>query len=361
MGHDAFDFPKAELHCHLDGTYRLVTIVEMARRRNVPLPSYDPAVLSRKVCVLKKCESLDEYLKTFHVITPTFAGCKASLKQLAIEAAVDKAGEGVRYIEFRYCPQLLCGDKKQLTCKEVITTINEGFKEGTSQAKTLGRSIIVRSILCTIINHPEWSMEIAKLCKEFQTQGVVGMDVAGAGDKKGKMILKHKEAFVFCKQNDIGRTAHAGEKGGPMEVKVAVEELSAQRIGHGYKVYQDKVLYKECIKKGIHFEVCPLSSYLTASVDDNMEKHPAIQFMNDRASFSLNTDDPGVQQSNLSVEYEVASNSFNFNLQQIHQTNISALKAAFVEKSLKCKLIHQFEEAYKKYMSKILQNSSVVI
>jgi len=26
-----FDFPKAELHCHLDGTYRLSTIIEMAK------------------------------------------------------------------------------------------------------------------------------------------------------------------------------------------------------------------------------------------------------------------------------------------------------------------------------------------
>ena len=99
-----------------------------------------------------------------------------------------------------------------------MTAVNEGLKEGMDEVKAnLQEEIVVRSILCTIIDCPgkksmmhdyesrfvdlEWSMEVAKLCKAFKSQGVVGIDVAGAGDKIGDLIMQHKKAFVVSDNN----------------------------------------------------------------------------------------------------------------------------------------------------------------
>jgi len=349
-----FDFPKAELHCHLDGTYRLSTIIEMAKKRKIFLPSFDPVILSKKLCVLKQCRNLDEYLEIFKFTVPALAGEPENLKRLAREAVIDKAADGVRYLELRYAPHLMLTKGSELTLEDVVIAVNEGLKEGMDEVKAnLQEEIVVRSILCTIIDCPEWSMEVAKLCKAFKSQGVVGIDVAGAGDKIGDLIMQHKKAFVFCKKNGINRTAHAGEKGNANEVAMAVDELKVQRVGHGYKVLEDEEIYKRCREQNIHFEVCPLSSFLTSSVDNDMTKHPAIRFMKDGVSFSINTDDPGVQQSTLIDDYQIASKSFLFSIQQLHSTNISALKSAFVDEQTKERLIKKFEEKYKSLMASL--------
>ena len=33
--------PKTDLHCHLDGSLRLDTVIELARKQNVKLPTFD--------------------------------------------------------------------------------------------------------------------------------------------------------------------------------------------------------------------------------------------------------------------------------------------------------------------------------
>jgi len=346
-----FDFPKAELHCHIDGTYDLSSIIEMAKERDVELPSYDPIILSRLICNLRRCESLDEYLEIFKIVGPTFAGNLANIERLAKESVIIKARYGVKYVELRYAPHFLLdenSEKNGITINDAVQAICTGLKKGCEEVKTKwNKDIVAKSILCSIITFPvSMSMEVVHLCKEFSDQGVVGFDIAGAGDEEGQMILKHKEAYMFCKENGIGRTAHAGEKGSSHEVKVAVEQLGVTRIGHGYKVLGDDELYKSCIEKGIHFEVCPLSSFLTASVPCDFRIHPAVRFMEDGLSFSLNTDDPGVQQSTLDDEYEIATTSFNFTLEQFKKLNIAALQAAFVDEETKKKLIEEFEAEF---------------
>jgi len=344
-----YEFSKVELHCHLDGTYHLSSIVEMAKSRGVKLPSFDPVMLSKMYCNLKRCESLDDYLRIFMVVGPVFLGHPANIQRLARESVMIKASYGVRYIEMRYSPHLMLEEdsaSKGIGCREIIQAVNIGFKEGMEEVKKQGKSIEVRSILCCVIFKPEWSMEVAELCLEFRNEGVVGIDVACAGDEEGDMILNHKKAFDFCLKHGIGRTAHAGEKGSSNEVKNAVEKLHVQRIGHGYHVLDDEELYKKCIEDQIHFEVCPLSSYLTGSVSTDMTVHPAIRFQADGLKFSLNTDDPGVQQSSIIDDYEIATKSFGFSRPMLYKSNIHAMEAAFVDKVTKDAFLEELKNEY---------------
>ena len=59
------NLPKTDLHCHLDGSLRLATIIELAREYNIQLPSYEEDQLSRLLICGGKVDSLQAYLKAF--------------------------------------------------------------------------------------------------------------------------------------------------------------------------------------------------------------------------------------------------------------------------------------------------------
>ena len=62
VAHDVFDaLPKVELHCHVEGTVRPATVLELARRSGRPLPVDDPTELYRYT-------SLDSFLEIFWLV-----------------------------------------------------------------------------------------------------------------------------------------------------------------------------------------------------------------------------------------------------------------------------------------------------
>src|SRR4051812_40179089 len=59
---DVYDaLPKVELHCHVEGTIRPTTVVELARAAGRALPVDDPRDLYR-------CTSLDTFLAVFWLV-----------------------------------------------------------------------------------------------------------------------------------------------------------------------------------------------------------------------------------------------------------------------------------------------------
>ncbi|CAK8697338.1 unnamed protein product [Clavelina lepadiformis] len=346
-----FDFPKAELHCHLDGCFRIDTVIELAKLRQVKLPTYDPQELVNKCCVSQRKKSLHEYLMMFLTFCPVFAGDREAIVRMTREAIEDKAKQGIRYIEFRYSPHLLADrdvapiahsiGKGNISPREVVEVVCEA---GFQAQKDF--NIEVRFILCCILSLPDWSTEIAQFCNEFSDRGVVAIDIAGTGHEGQIPIEKHVQAFQFCKDKGIHVTVHAGEAGPAAEVKTAINLLHATRIGHGYHVVDDEEIYTETKEKNIHIEVCPLSSNFTASVKPDLNLHPAKRFMKDKVNFSLSTDNPGIHHTTLLDDYFMARSTLRFTNEEIKTLNLNALKSAFCEESVKHRLIKEFNEAY---------------
>ena len=97
--------PKTDLHVHLDGSLRLETILDLAEKHGIELPSRDPAELRRAMNLGQNCGSLVEYLKAFDV-TLRVLQHEDALYRVAYELAEDAARENVRYMEVRYSPML---------------------------------------------------------------------------------------------------------------------------------------------------------------------------------------------------------------------------------------------------------------
>lgn len=96
-------------------------------------------------------------------------------------------------------------------------------------------------------------MKALELAQQFKSRGVVGVDMAG--DELLTLDPLHIEGFKKAKELGFKITVHAGESGPAANVKIAIEQLGADRIGHGYHVVDDESIYQLAKEKGVHFEV----------------------------------------------------------------------------------------------------------
>lgn len=141
----------------------------------------------------------------------------------------------------------------------------------------------------------------------MQQFGVVAIDVAGcAGGADERYEQSVVDAFVAAHQLGIHRTVHAGESSGAKTVCRAVNDMFAERIGHGYHLLDDPQAYEQLAVKGrLHLEACPLSSVMTSAVPLDWPKHPIVKWAVDEVNFSLSTDDPTCFDNSMASELQL--------------------------------------------------------
>ncbi|KAM9855121.1 adenosine deaminase [Aulostomus maculatus] len=345
-----FDKPKVELHVHLDGAIRVQTIVDVAKRRGIPLPASSVEEMTHNIIVHQPA-TLTQFLSKFEAYMHVIAGDREAIKRIAYEFVEDKAKEGVIYVEVRYSPHLLANtevdpipwnqEEGDLSPDEVVHLVNKGLSEGERAF-----NIKARSILCCMRHMPNWSMDVVELCKKYRHEGVVAIDLAGDESLNCEACPGHRKAYEEAVRCGIHRTVHAGEVGPASVVKEAVEVLKAERVGHGYRTLEDRVLYKQLLAQNMHFEVCPVSSKLTGACDSDFTKHPVITFRKDKANYSLNTDDPLIFNSTLQLDYITAQKYMGFTEEEFKRLNICSAKSSFLPEKEKEELLEQLYEAY---------------
>ncbi|CAL8366954.1 unnamed protein product [Lota lota] len=350
LSEQVFNKPKVELHVHLDGAIRVQTILDVAKRRGISLPA-DTVEEMTQIIILQQPATLTEFLGKFAKYMHVIAGDREAIKRIAYEFLEDKAREGVVYVEVRYSPHYLANtlvepipwdqEEGDVSPDEVVRLVNEGLNEGEGAFH-----IKARSILCCMRHMPSWSMNVVELCKKYRHEGVVGIDLAGDESLNCEAYPGHRMAYEEAVLCGIHRTVHAGEVGPPSVVKEAVEVLKAERVGHGYRTLEDQDLYKNLLAQNMHFEVCPISSKLTGACDPDFTKHPVIRFREDKANYSLNTDDPLIFNSTLHLDYYTAHKYMGFTEEDFQRLNISAAESCFLPEKEKKDLLNKLYEAY---------------
>ncbi|KAG0431075.1 hypothetical protein HPB47_022101, partial [Ixodes persulcatus] len=151
----------------------------------------------------------------------------------------------------------------------------------------------------------KWAIECLKLCEEYQTLGVVGIDIAKDETQTPGYTPGEVKVYQRAKQLGVPRTAHAGESGLYTTVREAMEELQCDRVGHGYRVFQDPTgeTYRMARQLNLHFEVCPYSSVLTGGCPLSTKRHSIVRFAEDKVNFSISKDDSTITGSTLDDEY----------------------------------------------------------
>ncbi len=323
--------PKAELHCHLDGSMRVETIMDIAKRDNIKLPSNDIDEMRKILEVGMGCKSLEEYLRPFD-ITAEVLQTEENLTRATYELAEDAAEENVRYIEIRFAP--LWHIKKGLSLTKVVEAVLDGSKKGENDF-----NIKIGIIICGIRHtSPEDTMKVAELAVAYKNRGIVGFDLAGA--EKDFPAKEHKEAFYLIINNNINTTAHAGEAYGTESIEQAIHYISANRIGHGTRLREDGDLLNYVNDHRIPLEMCITSNVQTKAVA-KFEDHPIKFYFDLGLRVTLSTDNRLISDTNLTDEYMIAIEKFGFNIDEIKYLILNGFKSAFLPIHEKIILIKQ--------------------
>ena len=312
--------PKTDLHCHLDGSMRLGTILSLAEAQGVRLPASDEQGLARAIHMGEICSSLEDYLVAFDV-TCSVLQTEEALFRAAYELAVDAAAENVRYLEVRYAPVL----HQQRGLK--LTTVVDSVLEGLRAAKHEKR-IKYGVILCGIRHmSPETSLRLAELCVAYKNRGVVGFDLAGA--EANFPAKEHKQAFQLILKNNVNCTAHAGEAYGPESIAQALHALGSHRIGHGVRLREDGDLLNYVNDHRIPIESCPSSNVQTQAVT-GFKAHPLKFYFDYGLRVTINTDNRLITNTTVTNEYLLAHRELGLSLEDLTTVMVSGFKSAFL-------------------------------
>src|SRR5215207_3025765 len=311
--------PKAELDCHLDGSVRPTTLLELGREYDTPMPSSDPEAL-REYMRVSDARNLEEYLERFSVTLSVMQTADA-LERVAYELAEDAAADGVRYIEVRYAPVL--NVERGLTLERAV----EASVRGLARAER-DQGVVGRVIVCALRGMtPEASLELARLAVAFRGRGVVGFDLAGG--EAGNPASRHAPAFFYAREHDLACTCHAGEGDGAESVRQAVHLCGAHRLGHGTRLIEDPALTEYVNDRRIALEIC-LTSNVQTRAARSYEEHPLRQYFDRGMNVVLNTDNRLMSGTTLVDEYEHAVQQLDFTFDELCTVALNGFESAFL-------------------------------
>lgn len=331
--------PKTELHCHLDGSVRPTTILDIAGREDIITSDTNLNVLEKQVKVFGKCNSLKEYLDKFNLPIKIMQKEK-DIYRVAVELLEDASKENIRYIEIRFAPfnHLLDNLKPEQAVEAVLSAMNYGRDH-------LG--IMSNLILCILRQEPpSRGIKLAELARKYSSKGVAAIDLAG--DEANFPPEIHTEAFELAKSYGIHRTVHAGETGIPENILKSIKILHAERIGHGTCAYRDKNTLEYLIAHKIPLEVCVTSNVNTSAVNSYRE-HPIKKYLDKNIVVTVNTDNTTVSNTDIIQEFKYLVKYQDFNFEDIKKVIQNGVNYSFASQEDK----NNFKNSFNSFMDSI--------
>lgn len=315
-------WPKTDLHCHLDGSLRLDTLLELAKSQGKlgELPATNHDDLFKILESIDDSTTLEDYLVWFKYTIMVMQTAEA-LERIAFELMEDAARENVRYMEIRYAP--IEHTRGGLTIEQVNEAVWAGVQRAERTYKITGRLII-----CGLRDRFESeSFRLAELAVAFKNRGVVAYDLAGG--EAGNPAKLHVHAFAFAREKNLNLTCHAGEAWGPASIAQDLHDCGVHRIGHGVTLKQDPDLEQYVIDHRIPLEMCPTSNVQTHVVPGFAE-HPLKYYVEKQVRVTVNTDNRLFSRTNVTEELWRCHQHLGFDETTLKWIVLNGFKSAFL-------------------------------
>ena len=319
---DVYDrLPKVELHCHVEGTIRPETVVELARAAGRALPVDDPTELYRYT-------SLDSFLAVFWMVQELLR-TPDDWERAAYESLIDAVPHGLRYRETFFTPA------RHLAAGQDLAGIVAGLTRGIERAE---RETGARAALIADMDRsfgPAVGLDFVESIVDLRRRGLaervigVGMD----STELGVDLAAFAPAMAFARQHGLRLTAHAGEAVGvgAANIALALDVLGAERIDHGISVVDDPVLVRRMVDDRIPLTVCPNSNIVIANRYPRLEDHPFREMREAGLLATINTDDPAMTDLDLGREYRSVAHALGLGFEAMASAALDGVEASWLD------------------------------
>lgn len=306
--------PKAELHLHIEGTLEPELAFALAKRNGIQLrfPSVD--ALSRAYNFADLQSFLNLYYECMAVLRHP-----ADFADLADAYLKTAAHDGVQHVEMFFDPQ--AHTSRGVLLDDVVGGFRAAIQEAPARH---GVSVIL--IACFMRDRPvaEAMNLLGDLARHLDVIRGVGLDSAEVGYPPGAF----REVFAAAEQIGLRKVAHAGEEGPAAYVWEALDVLGVERIDHGIRAVEDKVLLQRLATDQVPLTVCPLSN-VRLHVVRSLEQHPLRQLLDAGVLATINSDDPAYFGGYVAENYLTVHEALGLDLAELQALARNSLTASF--------------------------------
>ncbi len=327
--------PKAELHCHLEGTLRPATLVELAQRNGVRLPTAD-------LEELYSYDSLDGFLDVFWLGQSTLV-TREDWARLAYESVIDGAAHGVVHRESFFTPARHLAAGQSL--RDIVAGIDEGLTAGEQETG-------VRWFLIGDIDRAYGGAAALTFVRDLVelrrarapgTERILGVGMDST--ELGLDPLMFKPAYDVARGAGLRLTAHQGENSPAAAIATAISELGAERIDHGLPVLDDPALVERMADDRVPITVCPTSNVLISNSYAQLEDHVLPHMRAAGLLATVNTDDPSFIDLDLGAEYAAVAEAFGWDWDVMVEVALDGVEACWLDDADKAALAGRVRQA----------------
>jgi aminodeoxyfutalosine deaminase len=299
------DFPKAELHLHLEGAVEPETLHEL-----------DPSTPLEDLRALYSYSDFEGFLRAFGAVVKRLR-TPADYALITRRLLERLAAQNVRYAEITLAAGVVLWKEQE------FGPIFEAVREAAE-----GSPVQVSWILDAVRQFgAEHARQVADLAAERVNRGVVAFGLGGSEERGPAGWFTG--VFAFARDAGLRLVAHAGEAGGPESIRAALA-IGAERIGHGIAAARDPELMSLLKERQIPLEIC-ITSNLVTGVVGSLEEHPIRRLFDAGVPLTLNTDDPAMFGCTLTGEYQLAAERFGFSEAELRGIAENAFRFAFTQ------------------------------
>ncbi|WP_104105749.1 adenosine deaminase [Nocardioides sp. 616] len=289
---DLLRLPKAHLHLHFTGSMRHGTLLELAERDGIALPD---SLVSGWPPELSAADEKGWFrFQRLYDVARSVLRTEGDVRRLVREAAEDDVRDGGRWLEIQVDPSGYAARFGGITAftELVLDAVAEASRE-----TGLGMALVIAA---NRTRHPMDARTLARLAAAYAGRGVVGFGLSN--DERRGRTDEFAPAFRIARRAGLTLVPHGGELRGPDHVTTCLDELHADRLGHGIRAVEDPRVLERVVDGGVALEVCPVSN-VALGVYSDLTSVPLPQLLEAGATVALGADDPLLFGSQLAGQY----------------------------------------------------------
>jgi adenosine deaminase len=305
--------PKAHLHLHFTGSMRHTTLLELAERDGITLPDQ---LVSQWPPQLSAADEKGWFrFQRLYDVARSVLRTEADVRRLVLEAAEDDVRDGGGWLEIQVDP--------------------------SGYAARFGGVTAFTDLAANRTRHPLDARTLARLAAQYAGRGVIGFGLSN--DERRGSTGDFSGAFRIAERAGLLLVPHGGELRGPEHIAQCLDQLHAQRLGHGVRAAEDPALLDRIVEAGVALEVCPVSN-VALGVYSDLSSVPLPTLLEAGATVALGADDPLLFGSRLAGQYATMRAAHHLTDDQLAELARMSVRASAAPDDVRRRLLSGVDE-----------------